>query len=59
MKLQEIIFLLEAKLADIESRWADGKGPLAVEFKPQELKNIIRALFQNTNRRAALLNKIK
>lgn len=40
-------------------RWADGKGPLAAEFSAAEVKSLIRALFQNTERRAAALAKIK
>ena len=41
------------------SRWASGKGPLAVEFPVDEMKQLIRALFQNTDRRAAVLARIK
>lgn len=43
----------------LPSRWADGKGPLAEEFSAAEVKSLIRALFQNTERRAAALAKIK
>lgn len=39
-------------------RWAEGKGPLAVEFSCNEMKSLIRALFKNTERRAAALAKI-
>ncbi|CAL4121290.1 unnamed protein product, partial [Meganyctiphanes norvegica] len=34
-------------------------GPLAHEFTPDEAKQLIRALFQNTDRRAQVLAKIK
>ena len=40
-------------------RWAEGKGPLAVEFSGPEMKSLVRALFQNTERRAVALAKIK
>lgn len=40
-------------------RWANAKGPLAVEFSSSEVKSLIRALFQNTERRAVALSKIK
>lgn len=40
-------------------RWADGKGPLVLEFSNSEVKNLIRALFQNTDRRAVALTKIR
>ncbi|GLV33144.1 Zeste-white 10 [Carabus blaptoides fortunei] len=57
-KFNELILILNSSLADINDRWADGKGPLAVEFKPEEVKGLIRALFQNTDRRAAVLARI-
>lgn len=56
---KELMLVLQASLQDIVDRWADGKGPLAAEFSPSEVKNLIRALFQNTERRAAALAKIK
>lgn len=43
----------------LSSRWAEGKGPLAQEFSSNEMKSLIRALFQNTDRRAVALTKIK
>ncbi|XP_001605971.1 centromere/kinetochore protein zw10 homolog [Nasonia vitripennis] len=58
-KLKELIIILGASLKEIEDRWADGKGPLANEFSPQHVKQLIRALFQNTERRSNLLSKIK
>ncbi|KAG7217222.1 hypothetical protein INR49_027766 [Caranx melampygus] len=56
---KELVIVLRANLQEIVDRWADGKGPLAVEFSPSEVKNLIRALFQNTERRAVALTKIK
>ena len=35
------------------------QGPLAHEFTAQEVRGLIRAIFQNTDRRAAVLAKIK
>nr|CAI5832832.1 unnamed protein product [Callosobruchus analis] len=58
-KLNELNFVLGASLMDINDHWSDGKGPLALHFKCGELKMLIRALFQNTDRRAALLSKIQ
>ncbi|VEN60089.1 unnamed protein product [Callosobruchus maculatus] len=58
-KLNELNFVLGASLMDINDHWSDGKGPLALHFKCGELKTLIRALFQNTDRRAALLSKIQ
>jgi len=58
-RYKELIGILDASLQDIVDRWADGKGPLAHEFTPQEVRGLVRALFQNTDRRAAVLGKIK
>lgn len=58
-RLNELIFVLNAKLVDIDDRWADAKGPLALHFQPEEVRKLVRALFQNTDRRAWLLSKIK
>ncbi|EFA07500.2 centromere/kinetochore protein zw10 homolog [Tribolium castaneum] len=57
-KVSELAFVLNANLLDINDRWADGKGPLGLQFKAVELKQLVRALFQNTERRAALLERI-
>ncbi|KAJ8267083.1 hypothetical protein GJAV_G00138140 [Gymnothorax javanicus] len=59
MTFKELSVVLQANLQDIVDRWADGKGPLALEFTANEVKSLIRALFQNTERRAIALTKIK
>nr|XP_006133681.1 centromere/kinetochore protein zw10 homolog [Pelodiscus sinensis] len=59
MTFKELMMILQANLQEIVDRWAEGKGPLAAEFSPVEVKSLIRALFQNTERRAAALAKIK
>ncbi|XP_063548239.1 centromere/kinetochore protein zw10 homolog isoform X2 [Cydia strobilella] len=59
IKLQELIFVLGGSLKDIDNHWNDGKGPLGVHFKTEELRSLIKALFQNTQFRANLLSKIK
>ncbi|XP_073441397.1 centromere/kinetochore protein zw10 homolog [Dendrobates tinctorius] len=59
MKFKELMIILQANLQEIVDRWADGKGPLATEFSTNEVKSLIRALFQNTERRAVALAKIK
>ncbi|KAF2899559.1 hypothetical protein ILUMI_06609 [Ignelater luminosus] len=57
-KLNDLVFILGARLVDIADRWAEGKGPLTLHFSADEVRNLIKALFQNTDRRAAVLNKI-
>ncbi|KAM6171948.1 centromere/kinetochore protein zw10 homolog [Erethizon dorsatum] len=59
MPFKELMVILQASLQEIGDRWADGKGPLATAFSSSEVKALIRALFQNTERRAAALAKIK
>ena len=58
-KFKELILILNASLREIEDRWSEGKGPLAIDFSVEEVKKLIRALFQNTDRRAATLSRIK
>ncbi|XP_053853095.1 centromere/kinetochore protein zw10 homolog isoform X2 [Vidua macroura] len=59
MTFRELMIILQANLQEIVDQWADGKGPLAEAFSAAEVKSLIRALFQNTERRAAALAKIK
>ncbi|XP_076808308.1 centromere/kinetochore protein zw10 homolog [Clavelina lepadiformis] len=58
-RLAELIFVLDASLIDIVDRWAHSKGPLASSFTAVEVKGLIRALFQNTERRANAISKIR
>ena len=58
-KFSELMVVLNAGLHDIGERWAEGKGPSAAEFSANEMKHLIRALFQNTTRRDTVLAKIK
>lgn len=58
-KFSELLKVLNGSLKDIDDRWADGKGPLAQEFTAEQMKHLIRALFQPTDRRSALLSRIK
>ncbi|VVC39253.1 Hypothetical protein CINCED_3A022987 [Cinara cedri] len=57
-QINELIYILSSSMKDIENRWADGKGPLANELKVEQIKCLLKALFQNTDRRAALLKHI-
>ncbi|GAB1600910.1 centromere/kinetochore protein zw10 homolog [Argonauta hians] len=58
MKFKELIFVLNANLQEISDRWANGKGVLAHTFSSSEMKQLIQALFQNTDRRAAVLARL-
>lgn len=50
--------ILSASLLEITEHWAEGTGALTLNFRAEEIKHLIRALFQNTKRRADALNKI-
>lgn len=50
--------LLNASLLQIAEQWSEGKGPLTICYKADELKHLIRALFQNSDRRATVLASI-
>ena len=58
-RFQELRHILSAGLKDIEDRWSSGRGLLAAHFSADEVKQMIRALFMNTDIRAATLSRIK
>ncbi|XP_017771166.1 PREDICTED: centromere/kinetochore protein zw10 homolog [Nicrophorus vespilloides] len=58
-KLYEMGFVLKSNMLDINDRWADGKGPLALHFTADEMKHLIKALFANSDMRAKMLAQIK
>ena len=55
----ELVTILRGSLADVEDRWCEGKGPLAMVMTPDTVNALLRALFQNTNARKALIVKIR
>ena len=56
---KELVVILKANMREIEDRWTSGKGPLANEFKAEEIRRLVRALFQNTDKRAEILTRIR
>lgn len=54
-RAKEVVFCLNASLQDIFDRWCDGKGPLADCLKAKEVRQLVKALFQNTEKRARVL----
>ena len=58
MKLIQMKMILNASLVQITDQWSEGKGPLTLHYKPDDIKHLIRALFQNTERRAVALASI-
>lgn len=57
-KLKCLSLVLDASLLDITHMWGSGKGSLATEFSVGEVRALIKAIFRNTEHRAAALNKI-
>lgn len=55
----ELERMLTSSLAETVSRWGGGFGPLSVAFRADQVKKMIRALFQNNELRASALNKIR
>uniref|UniRef100_A0A1Q3F628 Centromere/kinetochore protein zw10 n=1 Tax=Culex tarsalis TaxID=7177 RepID=A0A1Q3F628_CULTA len=57
-KLTQLATILDASLIEITEMWAEGKGPLTLNYKADEIKHLIRALFQNTKHRQTCLASI-
>jgi len=57
-RFTELHLVLNANLSEISDRWADGKGQLAAVFSAFEVKNFVRALFENNEKRARVLKMI-
>lgn len=58
IKLMQLLRILDASLIEITELWAEGKGPLTLHYKAEEIKHLIRALFQNTKHRQTCLASI-
>lgn len=55
-KMLHLQFILDASLVDITNSWKAGQ--ISKSFKVDEVKRLIRSLFQNTDRRANALSSI-
>ncbi|XP_034671472.1 centromere/kinetochore protein zw10 [Drosophila subobscura] len=58
MKLQQLKTMMNASLKEITELWCDGAGPLTANYKADEIRYLIRALFQDTDRRAKAITQI-
>ncbi|KAH8329970.1 hypothetical protein KR067_011957 [Drosophila pandora] len=58
LKLQQLKAMMNASLKEITELWCDGAGPLTASYKADEIKHLIRALFQDTDRRAKAITQI-
>lgn len=57
-RLNSLAIVMDASLQKIVDLWDNGSGQLAVDFTPVQIRALIKALFKNTERRAAALNTI-
>nr|O44218.2 RecName: Full=Centromere/kinetochore protein zw10; AltName: Full=Mitotic 15 protein [Drosophila pseudoobscura pseudoobscura] len=58
MKLQQLKTMMNASLKEITELWCKGAGPLTANYKADEIRYLIRALFQDTDRRAKAITQI-
>ena len=58
-RFNELCLVLNSPMQTIVDRWFNGQGPLASQFAAIEIKQLIRALFQTSERRTAALAKIQ
>jgi len=59
LRLRELSLLFSASLQDVDDRWADGKGPLALYFAGDEVAKLVTAVFERTRRRDALIAQLR
>lgn len=57
LKFREPKAFLGYSLSEVEDRWAEGQGPLALHFTQEELQVLLTAIFENTGRRETLFSK--
>lgn len=58
-RFNELCLVLNSSMQTIVDRWFNGQGPLASQFTAIQIKQLIRALFQTSERRTAALAKIQ
>lgn len=59
LRFRELAWFFGLGLGDVVDRWADGKGPLAVQLSGAELARLVIAVFEKTSRRDALVAKLQ
>jgi len=58
MKFRELVGFLGLSLTEVDNRWADGKGPLAVHMSMAELERLVMAVFEKTKRRDTFISDL-
>jgi len=59
LRARELVALFGASLQEVDDRWSDGKGPLAVYFTSDEVAKLVSAMFERTGRRDALIAQLR
>lgn len=59
MRVRELALLLGAGLKDVDDRWSDGKGPLALYFSGDDVARFVMAAFEKTSRRDAFIARLR
>ncbi len=59
MKFRELLRALNSGFQELSDRWADGKGPLALHFQPEEIRKLVIAMFENTSNRDRVLAQLR
>ena len=57
--LNQLVFLLDCTLVDLDEAYYNGKGPLARHFNKFQLRRLIRALWSTSDKRARMLEKLR
>jgi len=59
LRFRELTTFFGLCLGDVVDRWADGKGPLAVQLSGYELARLVVAVFEKTSRRDAFVAQLQ
>ena len=59
LRVRELALLFAASLQEVNDRWSDSKGPLALHFTGDEVAKLVTAMFEKTGRRDALVAQLR
>jgi len=58
LRFRELATFFSLRLSEVIDRWADGKGPMAVQLSAAELARLVVAVFEKTSRRDAFIARL-
>ena len=59
LRFRELATFFGLGLGEVVDRWADGKGPLAMQLSGAELARLVVAVFEKTSRRDVLVSQLQ